>query len=153
MKYRLMNVLACPYDKTFPLRLVVVKRAERPERQYTWHWKPFCEEYCSYRGLKVKEHPDAFPCEECHKWEIETGVIYCPTCGRWYPIIEEMPRMLPDELRDEEEELAFLESAAQDLKRAAPDIADKILSQGKPFNLTHKKHLWKSKPTGCVQTS
>jgi len=152
MKYRLMNVLACPYDKTFPLRLVVVKRAEHPERQYTWPRKPFCEEYCSYRDLKVKEHPDALPCEECHRWEIETGVIYCPTCGRWYPIIEEMPRMLPDELRDEEEELAFLESAAQDLKRAAPDLADKILTQGKPFNLTHKKHL-RSKPTDCVQTS
>ncbi|MEZ0247652.1 MAG: Trm112 family protein, partial [Thermoproteus sp.] len=23
MKYRLMDVLACPYDKTFPLKLVV----------------------------------------------------------------------------------------------------------------------------------
>ncbi len=141
MKYRLMDVLACPYDKTFPLRLVILKRAEHPERQYTWPRKPFCEEYCSYRDLRIKEHPkpDALPCEECHKWEIETGVIYCPNCGRWYPIIEEIPRMLPDELRNEKEELSFLESIAQDLKKTAPDIADKILTQGKPFNLTHKK--------------
>jgi hypothetical protein len=47
--------------------------------------------------------------------------------------------MLPDELRNEKEELTFLESVAQDLKKVAPDIADKILTQGKPFNLTHKK--------------
>jgi len=141
MKYRLTDVLACPYDKTFPLRLVVLKRAEHPERQYTWPRKPFCEEYCAYRDLKIKEHPkpDALPCEECHRWEIETGVIYCPTCGRWFPIIEEIPRMLPDELRNEKEELAFLESVAQDLRKAAPDTADKILTQGKPFNLTNKK--------------
>jgi hypothetical protein len=28
---------------------------------------------------------------------------------------------------------------AQDLKKVAPDIADEILTQGKPFNLSNKK--------------
>jgi hypothetical protein len=28
---------------------------------------------------------------------------------------------------------------AQDLKKVAPDLADKILTQGKPFNLANKK--------------
>ena len=137
MKYRLMDVLACPYDKTFPLRLLIIKRTEHPERQYTWPKKPFCEEYCSYRDIKIKDHPkpDVLPCEECHKWEIDTGIIYCPTCGRWYPIIEEIPRMLPDELRNEKEEIEFLKSVAEDLKRLDPELSKKILEQGKPFRL------------------
>ncbi len=32
MKYRLMDVLACPYDKTFPLTLIVLREKEYPER-------------------------------------------------------------------------------------------------------------------------
>ncbi|MCG2867413.1 MAG: Trm112 family protein, partial [Vulcanisaeta sp.] len=46
MKYRLMDVLACPYCKTFPLTLVVLREKGYPERKYEWSKKPFCEEYC-----------------------------------------------------------------------------------------------------------
>ena len=40
--------------------------------------------------------------------EIETGIIFCPQCNRWFPIIDTIPQMLPDEYREEKEEVEFL---------------------------------------------
>lgn len=128
MKYRLMDKLACPYDKHFPLILVVVDE-ESVERKYEWPSKPFCEEYCSYRRAFISqtEKPEELPCELCHKREIVTGVLYCPECNRWYPIKERIPILLPDELRDEHDDASFLESIKDRLKEVAPDYADIIL--------------------------
>jgi uncharacterized protein YbaR (Trm112 family) len=67
--------------------------------------------------------------------EIAEGVIICPKCNRWYPIREEIPEMLPDELREEKDELPFL-------RKWKNKIPKKILYEGKPFNLekgTQKK--------------
>jgi len=40
--------------------------------------------------------------------EIETGLLFCPECCRWFPIIETIPQMLPDEFRNADEEIKFL---------------------------------------------
>ena len=64
------------------------------------------------------------------KDEITEGLIVCPKCFRWYPIREEIPEMLPDELRKETEDLQFL-------KKWKAKIPEKILSEGKPFSLKH----------------
>lgn len=40
--------------------------------------------------------------------EIESGILFCKKCGRWFPIIETIPQMLPDEYRNEEKEIQFL---------------------------------------------
>jgi len=42
--------------------------------------------------------------------EIETGILFCPECKRWFPIIDTIPQMLPDEYRNEKEELEFLKT-------------------------------------------
>jgi uncharacterized protein YbaR (Trm112 family) len=62
--------------------------------------------------------------------EIESGLIYCPKCNRYYPIKGTIPVMLPDDLRKEEEDLKFL-SANQN------KIPTKILTDGKPFSLSN----------------
>jgi uncharacterized protein YbaR (Trm112 family) len=41
--------------------------------------------------------------------EIETGILYCEKCHRWYPIIDTIPQMLPDEYRDSKE-IEFLKT-------------------------------------------
>lgn len=64
--------------------------------------------------------------------EIETGLIFCSKCKRYYPIKGTIPVMLPDDLRKEEEDLKFL-SANQD------KIPAKILTEGKPFSLSNLK--------------
>ncbi|MBY8992507.1 MAG: hypothetical protein KGD58_17310 [Candidatus Lokiarchaeota archaeon] len=42
--------------------------------------------------------------------EIKTGLLFCGECKRWYPIIETIPQMLPDEYRDEKAEIDFLKT-------------------------------------------
>jgi uncharacterized protein YbaR (Trm112 family) len=62
------------------------------------------------------------------KDEIVTGMIICPKCMRWYPIRDEIPEMLPDELRKKRDEIDFL-------KKWRRKTLKKIISEGKPFNL------------------
>ena len=61
------------------------------------------------------------------KEEIIEGLITCQQCGRWYPIIDEIPFMLPDELRDGKDDLPFL-------KKWKAKFPEKYLKEGKPFN-------------------
>jgi uncharacterized protein YbaR (Trm112 family) len=60
--------------------------------------------------------------------EISSGIITCPKCERWFPIIDEIPHMLPDELREQSEDLPFLQ-------KWKSKIPEKTLQKGKPFNL------------------
>lgn len=70
------------------------------------------------------------------KEEIGEGIIICSKCLRWYPIRDEIPEMLPDELREEKDELPFL-------RKWKDKIPQRIISEGKPFNL--KKETEKKK--------
>ncbi|MGV9102884.1 MAG: Trm112 family protein [Promethearchaeia archaeon] len=64
--------------------------------------------------------------------EIDAALIMCPNCGRWYPVIDGIPCMLPDNLRKEKkqmkEETTFLEKWKE-------DISTRILADGIPFGL------------------
>ena len=60
--------------------------------------------------------------------EIQEGAIYCISCQRHFLIIEEIPIMLPDELRDKKQEIEFL-------KRNKELLPEKIIVQGKPWHL------------------
>src|SRR3989442_1541198 len=42
------------------------------------------------------------------KEEIVEGLLVCSECRRWYPIIDEIPQLLPDDLREQREELSWL---------------------------------------------
>ena len=69
MQRRLIEILACPVDKSNPLRLI-----------------------------ELESKGD----------NIVTGVMICPSCNRFFPIIEEIPKMLPDNLRKKDQDTAFL---------------------------------------------
>ena len=61
--------------------------------------------------------------------EIESGLLFCEKCNRWFPIIETIPQMLPDEYRDEEKDTQFLKTNKNLLD-------DEFLKQDlKPFKL------------------
>ena len=59
---------------------------------------------------------------------VSEGVIVCTKCSRFYPIIEEIPIMLPDELRDKKLEINFL-------KKYKEELPEKIIKNGLPWNL------------------
>lgn len=123
-----MDILACPIDKTFPLELVVFSESkvekirQKPDRVV-------CEEYCGLNRKYTRElQLRVDDCLNCMRREVSEGLLICPKCNRWYPIIEEIPHMLPDELRDAREDLAWLEKH----RDKAPE---RVLKEGRPFNL------------------
>jgi len=87
LKRRLMDILACPICKHYPLELHVFDEKE----------------------------------------EIVEGLITCSSCKRWYPIIDEIPYMLPDELRDGKDDLPFM-------KKWKNNFPETVLTEGKPYN-------------------
>ena len=56
------------------------------------------------------------------------GALFCTDCSRFFPIIEEIPIMLPDELRDKKQDIEFL-------KNNQEKLPEKIIKQGAPWHL------------------
>ena len=59
---------------------------------------------------------------------ISEGALFCSKCSRFFPIIEEIPIMLPDELRDKKLEMEFL-------KKNKENLPEKIISKGNPWHV------------------
>ena len=89
MKKKLMEILACPIDKFYPLEI-----------------------------FEITTNNEI----------ISEGAIFCPKCSRYYPIVEEIPIMLPDELRDKNQDIEFL-------KKHKSNLPDKIVASGAPWHL------------------
>ncbi len=60
--------------------------------------------------------------------EIESGIMTCAKCHRWFPIRDSIPQMLPDELRKEKYDKQFLETWKD---KTDPGI----VKAGTPFHL------------------
>ena len=95
MRQSMLDILACPIDKYYPLELIEIDTAE---------------------DKIINENV------------IKEGVLFCSQCSRFYPIIEEIPVMLPDELRDKEKDIQFLQKWQE-------KIPSKIIKNGNPWHL------------------
>lgn len=91
----MLDILACPIDKYYPLELIEIDIAE---------------------DKNINENV------------IKEGVLFCSQCSRFYPIIEEIPVMLPDELRDKEKDIQFLQKWQE-------KIPNRIIKNGNPWHL------------------
>lgn len=89
MNRKMMEILACPIDKHFPLEII---------------------------ELLTKDEI------------VSEGIIFCSKCSRFYPIIDEIPIMLPDEIRNKNEDIEFL-------KKYKDVLPEKIISRGSPWHL------------------
>ena len=89
MQRKLLKILVCPIDKTYPLKLI-----------------------------ELEDNLD----------NIIEGIIYCNKCKRYYPIIEEIPIMLPDKLRNEKLEIKFL-------NKWKNKLSENILYHSNPFKI------------------
>ena len=89
MKRKLLDILACPIDKHYPLELFEINSEGE---------------------------------------DIVDGVLVCTNCNRFYPIIDEIPVMLPDDLRNKNEDIEFLTKFREKLP-------EKVVKTGKPVHL------------------
>jgi len=65
---------------------------------------------------------------EADEQTVVEGILLCKECGRYYPIIGEIPVMLPDNLRSRKEDLEFL-------KKWESKIPESVVTGGRPWNL------------------
>lgn len=105
MKYKLVDILACPECKNYPLELHVKEESKTSNRSPA-NTKPQCELFCSYLNKEVKSLDNA-PCDECNSIQIKTGYFICNKCNRWYPIVDDIPELLPDYMRETKREASL----------------------------------------------
>jgi uncharacterized protein len=91
----MLDILACPIDKHYPLELIEI---------------------------------DATNDSTINDIVISEGILFCSQCSRFYPIVEEIPVMLPDDLRDKQKDIAFLQKWRE-------KIPSKIIENGNPWHL------------------
>jgi uncharacterized protein YbaR (Trm112 family)/2-polyprenyl-3-methyl-5-hydroxy-6-metoxy-1,4-benzoquinol methylase len=113
MRYSFVDLLSCPIDR-LPLSLVA---------ESTVH-NPISEPYCP--------KPADGQLERNFNTEITSGVLYSVNF-RWYPIIDGIPEILPDRLRDWDRDLLFL----QDLD-LAPDLRHRFEQSASNADLSVK---------------
>jgi len=124
----LMDILACPICKAFPLELKVLaaSKGEQKHRE-----KIGCELYCVYNGgfiSKLGKADLVKDCEVCFSFDLKEALLTCPKCGRWYPVIDSIPHMLPDDLRKEAEDRQFL-------VKYSDKVPEKVRTSGLPYHL------------------
>jgi len=126
MRYWGLDVLVCVHCKHHPLNLVVIESVTQEISAENFE-TPVCKEYCGYLGEKIDRNKQ-YPCKECLRIGIKTGVLYCTNCGRWYPIRNGIVYMLTDNRRKLEQDKEFLRTYRD-------KIPENILRSGRPVNL------------------
>ncbi len=134
MKLRLLDILVCPENKEWPLRIHIFEEREI-EKPYLPKKDKItnvvCSFYCPKKQLKLTQtiekdeiiaSKDASKidyqtdCKECISSEIVAGLIECPSCKFFYPINDEIPMILKKEFRNEDIEREFTEKWADKIK-------------------------------------
>ncbi|HKR74517.1 MAG TPA: Trm112 family protein [Candidatus Nitrosocosmicus sp.] len=100
MNKRLLDILVCPFDKVSSLDLLEFEIG------------PYSPDPGSNNidlEDKKREPTQTSAGEGVNRSSIvKEGLLFCKTCNRFYPITEEIPIILPDELRDKKKDLDFL---------------------------------------------
>jgi uncharacterized protein YbaR (Trm112 family) len=130
----MLDILACPMDKNYPLDLIElhVKELENDNLRESNFKFPNDEKKTIKNNLTVNQEINNIRAEVNKDKDkvivIIEGILYCRKCLRFYPIIDEIPIMLPDELREKEKDLEFL-------NKWKNNIPQKILKDANPWHL------------------
>jgi uncharacterized protein YbaR (Trm112 family) len=132
MKKNMLDILACPLDKNYPLELIElnVKELEK-EGKVKENSHPLNNDE-NNPNIKKNNNGEVNKANAIKENEIVIividGILYCKKCSRFYPIIDEIPIMLPDELREKEQDLQFL-------TKWKHSIPEDILTNSNPWHL------------------
>ncbi|MHA1116286.1 MAG: Trm112 family protein [Candidatus Heimdallarchaeaceae archaeon] len=122
MKHRLLDLLACPVEKGWPLKLKI--QNEEPEEEeldipvVCDETQVVCKYYCNFKNYllvvdsgseerfkpidEIKKHVTVEDCKNCFQVDITQGLLYCPVDEEHvYKIKDGIPIMLTKEQIDE----------------------------------------------------
>ena len=125
----MLDILACPMDKNYPLDLIELQVKEF-ENDILRESDFLNDDKTSKKNNLVINQENDIRGERTKDKIIIIieGILYCKKCLRFYPIIDEIPIMLPDELREKEKDLEFL-------NKWKNNIPQKILNNANPWHL------------------
>jgi uncharacterized protein YbaR (Trm112 family) len=126
---RMLDVLVCPFDKESELELFEFKT--RPMGNIAQSG----EKSGSESGLKSNNNraqdstvKPGNAVDIDNDVVIEDGMLFCNSCLRFYPIVEEIPIILPDELRDKNNDLDIL-------RKWGNSLPEKVVKRSLPWHL------------------
>ncbi|HEX2409488.1 MAG TPA: Trm112 family protein [Nitrososphaeraceae archaeon] len=127
----MLDILACPMDKNYPLDLIELHVKEFEDGNLRESKFPNDDKNTKKNNLTLNQENDIRVDVNKDKDKVIViieGILYCKKCLRFYPIIDEIPIMLPDELREKEKDLEFL-------NKWKNNIPQKILDNANPWHL------------------
>ncbi len=95
MRYFFLELLVCPVCKS-RLLLHAFKVEEKPAKVDVERVR--CRRWCGYLDKPADQVP-LETCRKCVNLDIVEAVLVCTGCGRWYPVIDGIPRLLDDKVR------------------------------------------------------
>ncbi len=124
----MLDVLVCPFDKESELELFefntrqIGNISQGEEKKIVFGY-----------GLNSDKNKDSSSSGSNNNVEIEDvviedGILFCNSCLRFYPIVEEIPIILPDELRDKKNDLDIL-------KKWRSSLPEKVVKRSLPWHL------------------
>jgi uncharacterized protein len=127
MLKRMLDIIVCPFDKESSLELyeLSTRNLEKTDSKIISESNP--------QNVKLEDSVENKKENISNDLSnndiiIEEGILFCNSCSRFYPIVEEIPIILPDELRDKNKDLEFI-------KKWTDSLPEKVVKKALPWHL------------------
>ncbi len=126
----MLDVLVCPFDKESELELFEFKTRPMGNIAQSEEKKSGSESSFKSNNNRAQDSTvkPSNTVDMNNDVVIEDGMLFCNSCLRFYPIVEEIPIILPDELRDKNNDLDIL-------RKWSDSLPEKVVKRSLPWHL------------------
>jgi uncharacterized protein YbaR (Trm112 family) len=126
----MLDVLVCPFDKESELELFEFKTRPMGNIAQSGEIKSGSESGLKSNDNRARDSTVKLSnaVDIDNDVVIEDGMLFCNSCLRFYPIVEEIPIILPDELRDKNNDLDIL-------RKWSDSLPEKVVKRSLPWHL------------------